>query len=78
MAPISLPLSPRSRTAAGLEFREPSRPSILVPYLVLFFGSILFMGLPMFRVGRRRWLFTVVTTPALIVSMGCAMSAGVA
>ncbi|HNS50818.1 MAG TPA: hypothetical protein PKO09_06500 [Anaerolineae bacterium] len=30
-------------------FRSPARPAILVPYLVLFFGAILLMGLPMFR-----------------------------
>jgi hypothetical protein len=62
---------------AGVEFREPALPSVLVPYLALFFGSILLMGLPMFRLDRRRWLLTVATTAALLVSMGYAIRAGV-
>jgi len=60
-----------------VEFRSPMRPSILVPYLVLFFGAILLMGLPMFRLNRRLWLVTVVTTVLLLGSMGVAMYAGV-
>lgn len=32
-----------------VEFRQPARPVILVPYLVLFFGSIVLMGLSMYR-----------------------------
>ena len=48
-----------------------------VPYLVLFFGAILLMGLPMFRLDRRLWLVTVATTVLLLVSMGVAMRAGV-
>src|SRR5690606_7354347 len=39
-----------------IEFRSPVNHKILVPYLVLFFGSILLMGLPMFRMDRRLWL----------------------
>lgn len=50
---------------------------ILVPYLVLFFGAILLMGLPMFRVNRHLWLVTVVTTVLLLGSMGVAMRKGV-
>jgi hypothetical protein len=60
-----------------VEFRSPPRPGILVPYLALFFGSILLMGLPMFRLDRRLWLVTVATTVLLLGSMGAAMRAGV-
>lgn len=60
-----------------VEFRSPMRYDILVPYLVLFFGSILLMGLPMFRMDRRLWLVTVATTVLLLGSMGIAMIAGV-
>lgn len=56
---------------------SPSRRSILVPYLVLFFASILLMGAPMFRLDRRLWLVTVVTTVLLLGSMGIAMGTGV-
>jgi hypothetical protein len=60
-----------------VEFRSPMRYDILVPFLVLFFGSILLMGLPMFRIDRRLWLVTVVTTVLLLGSMGFAMYMGV-
>jgi len=60
-----------------VEFRSPMRYSILVPYLVLFFGAILLMGLPMFRMNRILWLVTVVTTALLLGSMVLAMSKGV-
>jgi hypothetical protein len=60
-----------------VEFRNPMRYSILVPYLVLFFGAILLMGLPMFRMERRLWLVTVATTALLLGTMGIAMYAGV-
>jgi hypothetical protein len=53
------------------------RTSILVPYLLLFFGAILLMGLPMFRMDRRLWLVTVATTVLLLGSMGLAMYKGV-
>ena len=59
------------------EFRSPMRYDILVPYLVLFFGAILLMGLPMFRLDRRLWLVTVATTVLLLGSMGIAMREGV-
>jgi len=59
------------------EFRSPMRYDILVPYLVLFFGSIFFMGLPMFRLNRRLWLVTVATTVLLLGSMIFAMYKGV-
>jgi phosphatidylserine synthase len=61
-----------------VEFRSPARPSVLVPYLLLFFGSILLMGLPMFRANRQLWLVTVATTTILLVSMIVAMRQGVA
>ena len=60
-----------------VEFRDPRRVSILVPYLVLFFGAIFLMGIPMFRMNRMLWLVTVVTTALLLGSMGFAMSKGV-
>ena len=44
---------------------------------ILFFGSILLMGLPMFRMDRRLWLVTVATTVLLLSSMGVAMRKGV-
>jgi hypothetical protein len=60
-----------------IEFRSPIRPRILVPYLTLFFGAILLMGLPMFRLDRHLWLVTVATSAALLGSMILAMRAGV-
>lgn len=60
-----------------VEFRSPPRPSILAPYLTLFFGSILLMGVPMFRMDRRLWLVTVVTTVLLLGAMILAMARGV-
>lgn len=60
-----------------VEFRSPPRYEILVPYLVLFFGSILLMGIPMFYMDRRLWLVTVATTVLLLGSMGLAMRKGV-
>lgn len=60
-----------------VEFRDPARPAILAPYLGLFFGAILLMGLPMFRMDRRLWLATVATSALLVAAMGAAMRAGV-
>ena len=60
-----------------VEFRSPMRYDILVPYLVLFFGSVFLMGMPMFRLNRPLWLVTAVTTIILLGSMGVAMFAGV-
>ncbi len=60
-----------------VEFRSPMLYSVLVPYLVLFFGAILLMGLPMFRMNRPLWFVTVATTALLLGSMGFAMSKGV-
>lgn len=56
-----------------------------MPYLLLFFGAILGMGLPrstaavpvMFRLERRLWLVTVATTVLLLGAMGVALGAGV-
>ncbi len=63
--------------ASPVEFRSPMRYEILVPYLVLFFGAILLMGLPMFCLNRQLWLLTVVTSVLLLGSMGVAMRKGV-
>jgi hypothetical protein len=60
-----------------VEFRSPARYGILVPYLGLFFGAILLMGLPMFRLNRGYWAVTVATTVVLLGSMGAAMLKGV-
>ena len=60
-----------------VEFRSPMRAAILVPYLLSFFGAILLMGLPMFRLDRRLWLVTVATTVFLLGAMGVAMRSGV-
>ncbi len=64
--------------ARPVEFRNPARYAILVPYLVLFFSSILLMGLPMFRLNRPLWLVTAATTAILLAAMGLAMRRGVA
>jgi phosphatidylserine synthase len=61
-----------------VEFRSPKRANILIPYLLLFFGSILLMGFPMFYIDRQLWLVTVATTVLLLSSMGAAMVRGVA
>jgi hypothetical protein len=62
---------------ARVEWRGPVVPVIEIPYLLLFFGSIVLMGLPMYRLDRRRWLVTVTTSVMLLGSMAYAMSAGV-
>ena len=61
-----------------VEFRSPRRLEILIPFLVLFFGSIVLMGAPMLRFNRRLWTVTVVTTSILLAAMGFAMAQGVA
>ena len=60
-----------------IEWRDPVVPAIQVPYLVLFFGSIFMMGIPMLRIDRRRWLLTVITTALLLASMVYAIAMGV-
>jgi hypothetical protein len=62
---------------APVEFRSPPNRSILVPYLILFFGAILLMGLPMYELNRSYWLVTVATSTLLIGSMVVAMRKGV-
>ena len=62
----------------GVEWRDPARPAIMVPYLALFFGSIVLMGLPMYSIDRRRWLVTAVSAFLLVAAMVYAMSRGVA
>jgi hypothetical protein len=62
---------------ARVEWRDPVVPAIEVPYLVLFFGSVVLMGLPMYRIDRRRWLVTVATSVILLGSMAYALRAGV-
>jgi hypothetical protein len=52
-----------------VEWRRPARPFILIPYVVLFFGSILLMGIPMYWLNRGLWSVTVTTTVALLISM---------
>lgn len=59
-----------------VEWRHPARPAILIPYLVLFFGSILLMGIPMYALDRALWLVTVVTTTVLLTSMTVALRQG--
>lgn len=60
-----------------IEFRSPVRYGILAPYLLLFFSSILLMGLPMFSLDRNLWLITLVTTVFHLVTMGIAIRKGV-
>lgn len=61
----------------GIEFRSPRRWEVLIPYLTLFFGSIVMMGAPMIRVNRRLWLVTALTALLLLGAMGFAMIRGV-
>ena len=60
-----------------VEFRTPPNYAVLVPYLVLFFGSIVLMGLPMFRLNRALWFVTAVSAVLLLGSMVAAMRKGV-
>ena len=60
-----------------IEFRSPPRYSVLVPYLLFFFGSIVLMGAPMLRINRALWLVTVVSVVILVGSMVAAMRKGV-
>lgn len=59
-----------------VEWRHPARPAILVPYLLLFFGAILLMGIPMYSLNRGLWLVTVATTAALLTAMVVAIRQG--
>jgi hypothetical protein len=60
-----------------IEFRSPMRYEILIPYLVLFYGSILLMGLPMFRINRGLWLITAITSAVHLAAMVLAQLKGV-
>jgi hypothetical protein len=59
-----------------VEFRHPAKPAVLVPYLLLFFGSILVMGVSMFELNRGLWLVTVGTSATLLGSMVLAIRRG--
>lgn len=59
-----------------VEWRRPARPAILIPYLLLFFGSILLMGIPMYAINRGLWLVTVGTTAILLGTMTRAIRQG--
>lgn len=59
-----------------VEFRQPAKPAILVPYLLLFFGSILVMGASMFELNRGLWSVTVATSVTLLGSMALAIRQG--
>jgi hypothetical protein len=61
-----------------VEFRRPARPAILGPYLILFFGSILLMGLSMFNLSRGLWLVTAASSVMLLTTMGAAARQGTA
>ena len=61
----------------SIEFRSPMRYEILIPYLVLFYGSILLMGLPMFRINRGLWLITAITSVVHLGAMVLAQLRGV-
>jgi len=61
-----------------VEFRRPAKPAILVPYLLLFFGSILVMGISMFELNRGLWLVTVATSVTLLGTMVRALRQGTA
>jgi hypothetical protein len=52
--------------------------AVLVPYLVLFFGSIVLMGASMYSANRSLWLVTVGTSAALVGSMTWALRQGMA
>ncbi len=60
-----------------VEFRQPPRTSILAPYLILFFGSILLMGIRMYPVSKPLWGVTALTAVLLIASMLWAQAKGV-
>ena len=62
---------------ARTEFRNPPRAAILVPYLILFFGGILLMGIRMYPVSKPLWGVTAVTATLLILAMVRAHAKGV-
>ena len=62
---------------SGCIVKTKKYPPLLIPFLLLFFGAILLMGLPMYKMNRRLWFVTVATTLFLLASMGAAMRRGV-
>lgn len=62
---------------AGIQFRQPREPLILAPYLTLFYGSILAMGLWLFPVSRVLWAITGGSAALLIVATVFAQVRGV-
>jgi hypothetical protein len=61
-----------------VEWRDPTRPAIQIPYLLLFFGSIVLMGLPMYWLDRGLWRVTAASAGVLLATMAFAMYRGVA
>ncbi|MDP1876389.1 MAG: hypothetical protein Q8M17_02355 [Actinomycetota bacterium] len=59
-----------------VEFRAPPRPSILIPYPVLCFGSIVLMGIPMFCLDRSLWAVTALTSTILLTFMVRSLRSG--
>lgn len=59
-----------------IQWRHPRRLPIFIAYLLLFFGSILLMGIPMYALDRGLWLVTVGTTCALLIAMTVALRQG--
>ncbi len=66
-----------SRTGWRSSSATPRRPETLIPYLILFFGSIVLMGAPMLRIDKRLWAVTAATSVLLLGSMVWALSIGV-
>ncbi len=62
---------------AGVQFRQPPRPAVLVPYLALFYGSILAMGLYLLPVSRTLWAITGGTVALLLAATVFAQVRGV-
>ena len=60
-----------------VEFRRPARPAILAPYLLLFFGSIVLMGIRMYPVSKPLWGITALTAVGLVTAMMWAHTKGV-
>lgn len=61
----------------GVQFRQPPQPVVLVPYLTLFYGSILAMGLYLLPVSRTLWAITGSAAALLIAATIFAQVRGV-
>lgn len=61
----------------GIPFRQPRQPAILIPYLTLFYGSILAMGLALLPVSRVLWAITGGSAALLVVATVVAQIRGV-